>query len=353
MRLHTIINFCHLLASRAASTLLLIALIAGCSKQPQQQASEMEKQQPSSVSEQTAPVQEQAPLPSEPSVTKVPKPRTPSSRELEQMADTMGVRKEQVLLGLQRQQALWTDFKATLHSDNASQVVSKLLAMSNTVQGTPDAQNNGQRLPDSFLKMLGFGDSSVPGLEVEGPGVKAAKAGFMGLSVEKLPEQQVLAAGARELARMRPDLMTSLAQERAKAVSPSAADYILFNAIIEGLAESPFMESTGNNSEKPKTLPYGSELLALAKAPNPIYRLLAVRTARRAETDKAKLAGFYSGFLNETDPFIQAAAVDGLAIMRATLALSALQSFETKARQQGNAELEDSAKQAIKQLGEG
>lgn len=332
--------------------LLLVGILAGCSKQPQKQANDPEKQQPASASEQAAPPA-QAPQPSEPMTSKAPEPAAPNSRDLEQAANAMGVPKGQVLSILQRQQALSTDFKTTLQSDNASQVVAKLLAMSDAVQGTPDPQNTGQRLPDSFLKMLGFGNASVPGLEVEGPGVKAAKAGFMGVSVEKLPEQQVLAAGTRELAKMRPDLMTSLAQERAKTVPPTAADYILFNAIIEGLAESPFMESTGNDSEKPKTLPYGSELLALAKAPNPIYRLLAVRAAPRAETDKAKLVAFYSEFLNETDSFIQAAAVDGLATMRAPVALSALQSFEARARQQGNAEIEDAAKQAIQQLSEG
>jgi hypothetical protein len=332
---------------------LLAGLITGCSKQPTKQANEPEKPQPPVVSESAVtPAPEPTSPPAEPIVAKAPA-LAPSGRDLEQAAKAMGVPKDQVLAVLQRQEVLWSNFKTTLRSDNASQVVPMLLAMSDAVRGTPDAQAGGQRLPESFLKMLGHGNASVPGLELDNPDAKTAKAGFMGVNAEKLPEQQVLAAGARELAKVRPDLVTSLAQERAKTLPPTAADYILFNAITDGLAESPFMESTGDDSEKPKTLPYGSELLALAKASNPIYRLLAVRTARYAEREKTKLIDFYSRFVSEPDPFIQAAAVDGLATLRASDALSALQGFEVKARQQGNTELEDAAKQAIKQLTDG
>jgi hypothetical protein len=330
--------------------LLFVSLIVGCSKKQQEQTDKSEKSQSPSITDHAAPpTPEQSSGPEEGSVGESLAPE-PSSRDIEQAANAMGVPKDQVLSVLRRQQVLWNEFKAAIQSDNASRVVPMLLAMSDAVRGTPLAQTGDQRLPDSFLKMLGHGTSSVPGLEADGPSSKAAKAGFMDVSTDRLAEQRVLAAGARELAKVRPDLVTSLANERAKALPPTAADYILFNAITDGLAESPFLESTGRDSERPNTLPYGGELLALAKAPNPIYRLLAVRTARYAERDKAKLVGFYSQFLDEPDPFIQAAAVDGLAMLRASSALTALQSFEARARQKGNADLERAAKLAIQQL---
>ena len=351
MNLRAMFSSPRLLTLRTLITFLLVGAIAGCSK-PSEKAPGKSDAEQRPLSEQTEPTtQKQVQQPVKSMANNTPQPSAPSTQELEWAAKAMGIPQDRVLLVLQRQEALSAKFQQVLKSDDASQVVPMLLGMADAVRGTPEAGGDGQQLPSSFLKMLGYDSSSVPGLsDVEGISVKSRKPGFMGLSVEKLPEQNVLATATVKLAKQRPDLLASLAAERAKNTVPTAADYILFNAIIDGLADSPFLVSTGDISEKPKALPYGSELLALANAPNPIYRLLAVRVASSAEADKAKLIGFYSGFLNETDPIIQQAAVDGLEGLQEPGALNVLRKFDAKAKQEGNADVSRAAQDAIRRL---
>lgn len=334
---------------KALVALTLIIALAGCSKRTEKAIGDANKPEPAIETQHSTPpvVPRQLEV-----VTSQPPPSPePSARELDDAASALGIARNQALPLLRREHALWEKFVAILKSDNASDVVPMLSAMAAAVQGTTAVQSNGEQLPESFLAMLGLDAGNVPGLgSVDGPSAKAKKAGFMGVGVEKLPEQHILAAAVQELAKRRPDLLTSLATERANSAVPTAADYILFNAIIDGLADSPFLETTGDASEKPRTLPFGSELMAMARKPNPIYRLIAVRTASRVETDAKGLVTFYSTFVAETDPTIQQAAIEGLEGVRDPAALDALRKFDTATKARGNADVRQTVEDAIRRL---
>lgn len=334
---------------KAAVALTLISALVGCSKRSETMTADTDKKQPPLVTQQTP---SPAPPRSPEVVTTTPPATTqPTDRDLDQVAAVWGVPKEKTLTLLRREQALWEKFAGLLKSEDASDTVPMLSEMATALRGTPEPNANGQRLPESFLAMLGYSADTVPGLAgADSPSLKSMKPGFAGVEVENMPEQHILATATQELAKRRPDLLAMLAKERAKNAVPTAADYILFNAITDGLAASPFLQSTGDDSEEPKVLPYGAELMELAQMPNPVYRLIAVRAARSAEPDAKKLVAFYSSFVRETEPAIQQAAIDGLEAVRDTSALDALRRFDADLKARGNADVRRTVEEAIRRL---
>jgi hypothetical protein len=282
-----------------------------------------------------------------------------TKRELEKIAMAAGVAREQVLPFFQKQTELWRMFNEAIESpDKAVQIVPMMLKLADTLQAAePEkakssmVQKNGQqKLPDGFLKMRSNGSSSIPGvLEVESPEVKMMRAGFMGIDVEKLAEQHVLGRAVHELARLRPGHMVLIAKERAKVVPPTAADYIIYAFIFNGIAESPYLESADSKQPR-KTLPDSKALLDLSTAPNPIYRLLSAELAMVVESEPAKLIEFYRTFLSENDPVIQTSAVWGLRSTRSSSAVATLQEFESGALRRGESTVASAARRAIEGL---
>lgn len=276
----------------------------------------------------------------------------PSRAELARVADGFGVPSEQVVAVLTNKETLWRQFETLTSSPHTrSRAVQMLSSIANALQSSQSvktdsqAEQNGERLPGNRLKPFPSNPS-----DPDGPDVKVVRAGFMGLSSDKLPEQLFLNEAVQELARLHPDLMVLLAKERAGVVPPTAADYIIFEAVCNGLAESPFLETASSTGPR-KTLPGGAGVLDLADARNPIYRYMAARFASVAESDNTKLVKFYSSFLNETDPTIKITAIHALVYTRDPKVAGVLKEFEAKAKERGEAEVLKAIQQEIKRFG--
>ena len=326
MAINFINNFCspNSVAMAALSCMLFVML--GCSKKPSEKASfreKLEKPVPSVVN--SSAIENQPATP--PLGSSVSAPSELEKREYE-FAQNLPV--------LIRSEKGVEELKSLLHQ--ASAVISKT-----ATPITDPLVVSGAKLPSNFLDLFIHPNN-------ESPTVAMRKEGFMGIGEKQLYEQQMLGVVCRELTKARPDIVVSFVRGQADSLPPTAADYIIYGAVIEGVQESSHVGSTESGSGTPKTLPQGTPLLNLSQAKNPIYRMLSVKIAPFVEIDDSKLAAFYSSFLNETDAAVQTAAVESLATTRAPNTANALQDFEAKARQQGNKEVADTARQAIQQL---
>jgi len=105
---------------------------------------------------------------------------------------------------------------------------------------------------------------------------------------------------------------------------------------------------------------------ALGKAPNPLYRLLALRAATfttsqeawntspedkefNAMDGSAKL-GFYLEYLDEEDPVILSQVVRALTFVPKPEARQAIEKLETTGEQKGDASLVQTAKEALRTM---
>lgn len=271
---------------------------------------------------------------------------------LDRDAKALGLSKEELLLFLTRKQTLGQQFEAALESgkggNRAVQMLQEMAKAidSKAIKELSQTEKTGGRLPASFLTDVLNRDSEVD-VGVIGP--KMLRPSFMEIPVDKYPEQGMLWSATMHLGKNWPDLMVALLQERAKTVPPTVSDYLIYQGAFDGAMENPDLVMT-DSTEPRKVLPNCKSLLNLATAPNPIYRLLSVNLARVVENDKARLVGFYSSFVNESDSVIQIAAIEGLESIRGANSISVLQVFQAKANQKGNTDVANAAQQAIERL---
>jgi hypothetical protein len=267
---------------------------------------------------------------------------TPSSEE--QHAKSRGLTLDQYNTLKKLGEELESEYKLALQSpQGASQFQATLRkAIADIDAKSTPVTTNGSNLPVSFT------DRYFP--KHQGKDVDQLKADPMGLGSNNLDVYTLLWAG--QLINTAPEILMPILQERAKFFPPTAADYILYDVIRTALDDNNYdLTPHGSPTDPNQVSPSRSAgLLQLAQAKNPIYRLLAAEAANYVEPDKNKRVNFYSAYLNETDPVIQTTAIKGVASTQTPSTTTVLQSFQTAAHQNGNAEGADAAQKAIQQL---
>jgi len=156
------------------------------------------------------------------------------------------------------------------------------------------------------------------------------------------------------MASTQTDLLSQYAQERMHALPPTAADLAIFEALNRGIGEL-------NSSSGVATFEMWEPL---AKARNPLYRLLALRAAIRTTSraasslssedpnytrvDGPAKLGFFLSFLDESDPIILAEAIAAVATVPTTAARQAIENFYAVQQQRGDAALAHVAAEALR-----
>jgi hypothetical protein len=156
------------------------------------------------------------------------------------------------------------------------------------------------------------------------------------------------------MASTQTDLLPQYAQERMNALPPTATDLAIFEALNRGIGEL-------NPSSGVATF---ERWEPLAKARNPLYRLLALRAAIRTTSraafglssedpnytriDGPAKLGFYLSFLDESDPIILAEAIAAVATVPTPEARQAIEKFQAVQQQRGDAALAQAAADALR-----
>jgi hypothetical protein len=266
-------------------------------------------------------------------------------QQVADLAAKQGITPEQLKSMAQHGKELEQEYQmATKSPDGISKLQATLRkAIANIDAASTPVTSDGNKLPASFMDLF-YPKTS----RVESPTFFMMKPGFMGLKADNLSDQQTLIGLVPTLTNTHPEILLPLLQERADTVPPTAADYLLYGAISEGLQDAP----TDNLENKPDevALPQGIGLLNLSHAKNPIYRLLGVHAAEYVEANQTNRVNFYSAFLNEPDPTVQTSAVTGLAGTKTPATLGALQSLQAAAQRNGNAQGTKAAEEAIQRL---
>jgi hypothetical protein len=268
-----------------------------------------------------------------------------TSSQEEQRAKAMGITPAQLNAIKERAEELGREYSAALKSPDAANQFQTIMrkAISNIDAASKPAITDGKKLPTSFT------DHYFPKHQVKD--ANQTKADDMGLSMDTYLDQYTL-AWAGQLINTAPEVLMPILEERAKVFPPTAADYILYGTIRTALDDNNYdLTPHGSPTDPNQVSPTRSAgLLQLAQAKNPVYRLLAAEAADYVEPDKNKRVNFYSAYLNETDPVIQTTAIKGVASTQTPATVGVLQSFQTAAHQNGNAEGADAAQKAIQRL---
>lgn len=155
-----------------------------------------------------------------------------------------------------------------------------------------------------------------------------------------------VATGGKQLAE--------IALERANNLPPTVEDVATFHALNMGVKE---LDSS-------KRGVFFEDWEPLAKARNPLYRLLALRAAIRTTSraasglssedpnytriDAPAKLGFYVSFLDESDPIILAEAIAAVATVPTPEARQAIEKFQAAQQQRGDASLAQAAAEALR-----
>jgi hypothetical protein len=155
-----------------------------------------------------------------------------------------------------------------------------------------------------------------------------------------------VAAGGKQLAE--------IALERANNLPPTVQDIVIFQALNMGVKE---LDSSKRGVSFEDWEP-------LAKARNPLYRLLALRAAMHTTSraaaglssedpnytrvDAPAKLGFYLSFLDESDPVILSEAIAAVATVPTPEARQAIEKFHASQQQRGDASLVQAAEEALR-----
>lgn len=104
------------------------------------------------------------------------------------------------------------------------------------------------------------------------------------------------------LSQSRPDLISNFLIQQAAALPQSRLDSIIYSATLETALEHKVTIQTAGKTN----------FQNLRDAPNPVYRLLAIKLMAEFERDEQNLVDFYAGYVNEKDPLILGIAVQHL-----------------------------------------
>lgn len=258
-----------------------------------------------------------------------------SEDQLQQLATSMEVQPSQVKALLAREQTLWSEF-LSLNGSQAGQ----MQFLKTTIQSLETGKAATAKMPlsDDFKTTF---DSGVS--QVDLPTARMARAGFLGLPVERLPEQRVLAGAVRRLTATSLNAILPLLQERSM-MEPSPVDYIIYGNIRDGLAQNTETQSTGSAHELRKILPGAAGFKELAAAKNPVYRLLSIDLAPVVESNQSMLVIFNSEFITDPEPVIKVAAASALLNIKTPSARAAIEAFASEPEQSGNPKLDSDFK---------
>ena len=157
-----------------------------------------------------------------------------------------------------------------------------------------------------------------------------------------------IAAAARE------EMLVDFAKKRMNALPPTSIDLETFRILNSAIIElGPTKKISAFEPWKP-----------LAKARNPLYRLLALRAAIRTtaqsasnlssedpsynRVDGSAKLDFYLNFLDEKDPIMLAEAISAVATVPTPEARKAIENFQASQMQRGNASLLQAAADALR-----
>jgi len=171
------------------------------------------------------------------------------------------------------------------------------------------------------------------------------------------PEANLFFLVFASLASGQDNLIYEFAKQRANSLPPTEADLVIYEALNAGIGE--FTQTRGQNS-------YASfeQWEPLAKAKNPVYRMLALKAASLSVSkpawevdvdskefnrinERPKL-DFYLSYLDEEDPIILSKAIRSLSFVPLPEARQAIEKFHAQQLQKGDAVLIQAAEDALK-----
>ena len=179
------------------------------------------------------------------------------------------------------------------------------------VDGT---QDGGSSLPDAFLEV--FPNGSTGGTYEN----QLLSADLPWITDDTLYELRSLLAAPQVLAQRRPDVLLDFVTQQLNHLPPTQADFVLYYSTITAIREHQPKTETANKNR----------WLELRSAKNPIYRLLALKSARWVSEDEQTLLDFYRSYLGEQDSALHLAARDEINALNTVAAAELLGEFEKK-----------------------
>lgn len=304
-----------------------LALLSGCRREESPQVSAPPPEMPTAEQKlATHANAQEAPQTSENWQKKMrqPKQKYPKIIIPPDQPNPVGDRLKREFSGLHPKSKEFTDLTQKLWSENSRQLSETPLQSSND-----DAVSKGLLLPKE-LESWKMPDSSV----------ETSETMILGLSLMPL-----LAGDA---------VLIGLMKQRADRLPPTVADLIVHKALSIAIDEigPDRIVSTFENWEP------------LSNAANPVYRLLALRAARRSTSraaaglssedpnfirvDAPAKLGFYLRYLNESDPTILSEAIAAIATVPTPEARQAIEKFQVTQQQRGDAALVQVAADALR-----
>ncbi len=286
---------------------------------------------PSSTEEDAAEAMEKPPMSQDVSPTTAPSATGPEQAELPQVELTdeeiaeyaeylqtdPATAKEVVAREMQLKEMLDT---LSSTGGNESEVLTYLSASFEDLAAASPALEAGQtvneesNLPDAFLELFPNG---VTGGLYE---TQLLTGDLPWINDGVLADLRALIAAPQVLARKRPDVLFDFIAQRAKRLPSDHADFVFYYAAMTSLQEYPPIVGDGRENQ----------WLSLQSSRNPIYRLLALKSARWVSDDEQELLDFYSSYRQEQDPVFHSAARDEINALNTEAGEQLLELFNDK-----------------------
>jgi len=189
-----------------------------------------------------------------------------------------------------------------------------LAAASPALEAGPTV-NEESNLPEAFLEL--FPNGATGGLYE----AQLLSGDLPWISDGVLADLRALIAAPQVLARKRPDVLFDFIAQRANRLPSDHADFVFYYAAMTALQE--YQPIVGDSRE--------NQWLGLQSSRNPIYRLLALKSARWLSDDEQELLNFYSSYRQEQDPVFHAAARDEINALNTEAGEQLLELFDDTA----------------------
>jgi hypothetical protein len=191
----------------------------------------------------------------------------------------------------------------SLDGSNGPEIVAELTTYCTTLRhflASESISNNTKRiarLSPEFLK-------DVP----KGQPTKEFLAQLDSLKIDGIPDKynfeiRAIMGIINAISRFRPDLLPYFLIQQAAIFPPSMLDSIVYSAVLETALEHKVIIQKGGGI---------TGFQSLRDAPNPVYRLLAVKMMSELEQNSKNLADFYASYITEQDPLILGIVVQQL-----------------------------------------
>jgi hypothetical protein len=129
---------------------------------------------------------------------------------------------------------------------------------------------------------------------------------------------------------------------RAQQLPPNRGDIAVFQILQETL---PMV-----SQQAPMSADQVTSWVALANAPNPVYRLAALEAFARVSVDREQRLAFYRQYFDDSDPTVLKLLVDKLEALPSSQVPETLAALQSQVKQAGKDEVNEYAGQAIARL---